>query len=151
MIRHATKYDMPALLEMMRDYSAQAPQEAIKNKDVHNEAHVKQVFTNMLAGKGFVLIDDEQRGFIAAMVTTNIWCPEVYELHELAWWVKPEHRTGTLGGRLWREFNRIAQDMIEDGRIDVACTSVLANSQFIDYSKRGYKLMQATFFKEQTK
>jgi hypothetical protein len=132
---------------MMRDYSTQTPVPALQAAAAHDEAHVANLMTQMMAGRGFVLIDNESRGFIAALITTNVWCPEVYELHELAWWVKPEHRNGTVGGRLWKEFDRLATDLIDDGRIDVAVTAVMANNTWIDYTKRGYSPMQATFFR----
>ena len=147
MIREANKHDMPALLQMMRDYSTQTPVPALQAAAAHDEAHVANLMMQMMAGRGFVLIDNESRGFIAALITTNVWCPEVYELHELAWWVKPEHRNGTVGGRLWKEFDRLATDLIDDGRIDVAVTAVMANNTWIDYTKRGYAPMQATFFR----
>ena len=149
MIREANKYDMPELLQMMRDYSTQTPVPALQAAAAHDEAHVANLMMQMMAGRGFVLIDNESRGFIAALITTNVWCPEVYELHELAWWVKPEHRNGTVGGRLWKEFDRLATDLIDDGRIDVAVTAVMANNAWIDYTKRGYSPMQATFFRVQ--
>jgi len=149
MIREANKHDMPALLQMMRDYSIQTPVPALQAAAAHDEAHVANLMTQMMAGRGFVLIDNECRGFIAALITTNVWCPEVYELHELTWWVKPEHRNGTVGGRLWKEFDRLATDLIDDGRIDVAVTAVMANNSWIDYTKRGYAPMQATFFRVQ--
>ena len=149
MIRDANKFDMPELIAMMRDYSAQAPARALQKSTGHDQPHVEQMMASMMAGRGFVLIDDQSRGFIAAIITNNVWCPSVLELHELAWWVKPEHRNGTVGGRLWKEFDLRAQRMLADGKIDIACTSVLANSQFIDYTKRGYKPMEATFFREQ--
>lgn len=138
---------MPQLLQMMRDYSTQTPVPALQAAAAHDEAHVANLMMQMMAGRGFVLIDNESRGFIAALITTNVWCPEVYELHELAWWVKPEHRNGTVGGRLWKEFDRLATDLIDDGRIDVAVTAVMANNTWIDYTKRGYSPMQATFFR----
>ena len=147
MIREANKHDMPELLQMMRDYSTQTPVPALQAAAAHDEAHVSNLMMQMMAGRGFVLIDNESRGFIAALITTNVWCPEVYELHELAWWVKPEHRNGTVGGRLWKEFDRLATDLIDDGRIDVAVTAVMANNTWIDYTKRGYFPMQATFFR----
>tara|TARA_R110000868_G_scaffold144994_1_gene364828 strand:- start:262 stop:711 length:450 start_codon:yes stop_codon:yes gene_type:complete len=147
MIREANKHDMPQLLQMMRDYSTQTPVPALQAAEAHDEAHVANLMTQMMAGRGFVLIDNESRGFIAALITTNVWCPDVYELHELAWWVKPEHRNGTVGGRLWKEFDRLATDLIDDGRIDVAVTAVMANNTWIDYTKRGYSPMQATFFR----
>ena len=149
MIREANKHDMPQLLQMMRDYSTQTPVPALQAAAAHDEAHVANLMIQMMAGRGFVLIDNESRGFIAALITTNVWCPEVYELHELAWWVKPEHRNGTVGGRLWKEFDRLATDLIDDGRIDVAVTAVMANNSWIDYTKRGYSPMQATFFRVQ--
>ena len=149
MIREANKHDMPQLLQMMRDYSTQTPVPALQEATAHDEAHVANLMMQMMAGRGFVLIDNESRGFIAALITTNVWCPEVYELHELAWWVKPEHRNGTVGGRLWKEFDRLATDLIDDGRIDVAVTAVMANNTWIDYTKRGYSPMQATFFRVQ--
>lgn len=149
MIREANKHDMPQLLQMMRDYSTQTPVPALQAAAAHDEAHVANLMMQMIAGRGFVLIDNESRGFIAALITTNVWCPEVYELHELAWWVKPEHRNGTVGGRLWKEFDRLATDLIDDGRIDVAVTAVMANNSWIDYTKRGYSPMQATFFRVQ--
>jgi hypothetical protein len=148
MIRHATKYDMPMLLEMMKEYSALAPQAALKNKEKHNENHVQNLFTQMLAGKGFILIDDQHRGFIASLVITNVWCPDIYELHVLAWLVKREYKGSTIPGRLWKEFDRIAKDMIEDGRIDIVYSSILASSGFVDFNKRGYSLSSATFYRE---
>jgi hypothetical protein len=54
-----------------------------------------------------------------------------------------------VGGRLWKEFDRLATDLIDDGRIDVAVTAVMANNSWIDYTKRGYSPMQATFFRVQ--
>jgi len=96
MIRQATKYDMPVLIVMMREYSVQAPIEAIQKNESHNESHVAQLMTMMMAGKGFVLIDNENRGFLAAMIINNFWCPNVIQLNEIAWWVKPEHRESTV-------------------------------------------------------
>ena len=148
MIREATKYDIPTLIEMMKDYSAQSPISILQNKDAHDPSHVSKLMEMMIAGRGFILIDDKHRGFLAAIVTGNVWCPEVLELRELAWWVNPDHRNGTVGGRLWTEFDRKATKMIDDGRIDFVCTSVLSNSPFIDFTKRNYKLLEATFFRE---
>jgi hypothetical protein len=95
-----------------------------------------------------VLIDNELRGFLAAIVTNNVWSPKIYELRELAWWVRSDHRKGTVGGRLWMEFDKRATQLIDQGRIDMVCTSVLSNSPFIDFTKRHYKLLEATFFRE---
>ena len=148
MIRDAYRHEIPLLVEMMRDYSAQSPVPVLRASTAHNTDHVSRLFFELIAGRGFVLIDDQQRGFLAAVVTTNVWCPDVRELHELAWWVDPEHRNSTIGGRLWTEFNHRASDMLREKMIDFACTSVLSNSPMIDYTKRDYQIMQATFFRD---
>lgn len=148
MIRKATPFDMPALVGMMRGYVAEAPMETLKDSSLHDQAHIESLMASLMAGKGFILVDDLYRGFIAAMVIQNVWCPSVYELHELAWWVMPDHRGGTTGGRLWKEFDVLAQDLLDNGRIQIICSSVIADSPKINYEKRGYRLMQKTYFKE---
>lgn len=148
MIREANPFDMPALFEMMRGYVAEAPMETLKDSSLHDQAHVESLMASMMAGRGFILIDDQYRGFIAAMVISNVWCPLVMELHELAWWVRPEHRGGTVGGKLWVSFNEKAQGLLDNGRIQIICSSVIADSPKINYEKRGYRLMQTTHFKE---
>ena len=148
MIRKATPFDMPALVGMMRGYVAEAPMETLKDSSLHDQAHIESLLTSLMAGRGFILIDDLYRGFIAAMVIQNVWCPSVYELHELAWWVMPEHRGKSIGGRLWVKFDELAQDMLNNKRVDFVCTTVMANSPLIDYTKRGYKPLEATFFRD---
>lgn len=148
MIRHATRHDIPALVWMMREYAKEAPVPVLANPDMHDDEHVKQLIFGILCGRGFILIDDDHRGMIAAIVTQNVWCPKVLELKELAWWVMPEHRGNSLGGRLWVKFDELAQDMINKKRVDFVCTTVMANSPLIDYTKRGYKPLEATFFRD---
>lgn len=148
MIREASPFDMPALVDMMRGYVAEAPMETLKDSSLHDQAHIESLMASLMAGRGFIFIDDHHRGFIAAMVIQNVWCPSVRELHELAWWVKPEYRGGTFGGRLWKIFAEKAQDLLDNGRVQIICSSVLADSPKIDYEKRGWRLMQKTYFKE---
>ena len=148
MIRKATRNEIPILVGMMQEYSKQSPVPVLQSVEVHDVDHVGNLFLQMISGRGFVLIDEHYRGFLAAIITNNVWCPSVRELHELAWWVKPEYRESTIGGRLWKEFNDRAGQMIKEKRIDFACTSVLANSPLIDYTKRGYQVMEATFFRD---
>lgn len=88
------------------------------------------------------------RGTLIAVKQKNIWCPTIVELHELLWWVDPEHRLGTLGGRLWKKFDDLAQGMMSRGEIDIVYSSISANGPFINYTKRGYKGMGASFFRE---
>jgi N-acetylglutamate synthase-like GNAT family acetyltransferase len=145
-MRYATKYDMPHLIEMMKAYADEAGIETLKQNQ--NEEHVKELFYEMIKGRGFVLIDDQFRGFLAAYVTRNFWNSSVKELHEVAWWVEPEFRDTSVGGKLWLRFNKLAQDMLNQKRVQIVCTSLMPNSPNIDYTRYNFKPMQATFFRE---
>ena len=148
MIRQATRHDLPALVWMMKEYAKEAPVPVLAHLDNHDADYVGQLIFQLLNGRGFILIDDDYRGMIAAIVVNNIWCPKILELKELAWWVMPEHRGKSLGGRLWVKFDELAQNMLKEKRVSFVCTTVMANSPLIDYTKRGYKPLEATFFRD---
>ena len=145
-MRYATKYDIPHLLQMMKAYADESGIETLKLKQ--NEDHVRILFLQMIAGRGLVLVDDQLRGFLAAYITSNFWNSEVKELHEVAWWVNPDYRDTSIGGRLWLRFNKLAQDMLDQKRVDIVCTSLMPNSPNIDYTRYNFQPMQATFFRE---
>lgn len=148
MIRLATRQDIPNLLMMVKDYCEETIIETYKNKELHDKQYVGNLLFSMIMGKGFVLIDDDYRGMLLALITPNIWCPKSLQLNELAWWVEPEFRNTSLGGKLWIEFNKMAQKMLDDKRIDVVYTSLMGTSPLIDYEKRGFKLIETKYFRE---
>ena len=148
MIRLATRYDIPRLLEIVEAYSFEYPIQTLGLKEHHSPKHIEQLLFSIISGRGFVLIDKNMTGALIAIKQNNIWCPDVVELHELLWWVEPEHRNTTVGGKLWIEYDKIAQQMLNDGMIHCAYTSVSAKGPLINYIKRGYKAVGASFVKE---
>lgn len=148
MIRLATRYDIPRLLEIVEAYSQEYPIKALANSSNHFPKYVEELLFSIIAGRGFIYIDNHMRGAIIAYKSSNIWSPKVKELNELLWWVEPEYRNGTIGGRLWKAFDERASKMLEVGDVDVVITSVSANGPLIDYTKRGYKALGASFVKE---
>jgi N-acetylglutamate synthase-like GNAT family acetyltransferase len=148
LIRKATKYDIPNLIHLIREYSKEIPIEIYKNKELHNEEYVTNLLFAIIKVKGFVLIDNDFKGMLIAIIIDNIWCPKSYELHELAWWVKPKYRNTSLGGRLWIEFNKEAQKMLDEKRVGSVYTSLMENSPSIDYEKRGFKKLETKYFRE---
>jgi hypothetical protein len=93
-------------------------------------------------------VDDQLRGFIAAYITTNFWNSSIRELHEVGWWVMPEFRNTSIGGKLWLRFNKLAQDLLDQKRVQIICTSLMPSSPEIDYTRYKFKPLQATFFRE---
>lgn len=148
MIRQATKYDIHKITEMMREYALEAPVETFKDSVNQNAQYFEQLIYELIAGKGFVLVDNDLNGMLIAVITPNIWCPKVIELKELAWWVKPSHRKSTLGGKLWLEFNRLGEELLDNGRINIVYSTVMVSSPDINYEKRGFKKLETTYFRE---
>lgn len=148
MIRKATRYDIPMLLNLIKEYSKEIPMDVYKKKEWHDEEYVKNLLFTLIKVRGFILIDDDFRGMLLAVIFPNIWCPKVFELHELAWWVEPEARNTSLGGRLWLEFNKEAQKLLDENRIGAVYTSLMENSPLIDYEKRGFKKLETKYFRE---
>lgn len=148
MIRQATRYDIPRLLELIEQYAIETGINALANKANHDAKYVEQFLFEIISGRGFVLIDNNLRGCLIGLVNKNVWCPAVTELHELLWWVEPEFRNTMVGGKLWLEFDKIATSLLKEGKIQMVCTSVSPKGPLIDYTKRGYKVMQATFVRD---
>ena len=127
----------------MRGYAQQSPIAALADEKMQDERHVENLLLSLILGRGFVLLDDAGRGMLAAIVTPNFWCPAVMELKEIAWYVKPEFRRGSVGGRLFLEFDKIASAYLVQGRVQVVCLSLLASSEI--NSLPGYRQIESTF------
>jgi hypothetical protein len=147
-IRLATRYDIPRLLEIVEAYAYENPIKTLGKTKYHNPKHVEQLLFSIILGKGFILIDNHMCGALIAIKQNNIWAPDVKELHELLWWVEPEHRNGSVGGRLWKEFDKKGTEMLSCGDVDYVITSVSASGPLVDYTKRDYKAVGASFVKE---
>ena len=132
----------------MRDYANASQVQAMKKHTLQDEKNVRNLLVGILAGRGFILVDNDYRGMIVGIITPNIWASSILELRELAWWVKPEHRQGMIGGKLWIEFDRIAEKLKSDNRIQLITTTRMETSPTLDYTKRGYKKLETTYFKE---
>lgn len=148
MIRLATRYDIPRLLEIVEAYAFENPIKTLGQPQNHDPAYVEQLLFSIIQGRGFIYIDKGLRGAIIAVKQNNVWCPKVKELHELLWWVEPEYRNGTLGGRLWKAFDRTGTEMLDRGDVDFIVTSVSSKGPWIDYTKRDYEAVSASFVKE---
>lgn len=148
MIRLATRYDIPRLLEIVEAYAYENSIKCLGQTHNHFPKYVEELLFSIISGRGFIYIDEHMRGAIVAIKQSNIWSPKVKELNELLWWVEPKYRNGTIGGRLWKAFDDRASKMLKAGDVDVVITSISANGPLIDYRKRGYKALGASFVRE---
>lgn len=133
---------------MMRKYASESPVFKLRQAAFHDNQYVKQFLFSLIAGRGFIFVDSQYRGMLAAIVTPNIWCPNVNQIKELAWWVDPAHRDGTIGGKLFIAYKARAEKLIKEGRAQIMCMSLMTSSPAIDLEGRGFKRIESTFCKE---
>lgn len=143
MIRHATRHDIPSILEMLRHYRDNTPLDFLRDAD--DAQYVTAMLLELIAGKGVILLaeqDGKTIGMMIAAVMPNIWSPKHHVLTEFAYWVEPEYRGGTAGYRLIRAYLDEAIALKEAGRICNAFISKMVNSPDLKFSKFGFSKLE---------
>jgi predicted GNAT family acetyltransferase len=93
-------------------------------------------------------LNDEPVGLLLAVKEPNMWAPGQKQMRELVWYVRPEHRTGAIAGRLFLKYCQVAESLLEQGQIAGFFTSTQSTTQDINLERRGFKLVEKTFLKE---
>jgi N-acetylglutamate synthase-like GNAT family acetyltransferase len=134
MIRQATKYDKTEIMQMMREFHAEADMPEIPQ----NEQCFNVLLDSIFAGQGVVFIE-EGKGLLMTMVLPTIWCNKTFAMHELAWFVRPQHRDTTTGFRLFAAYLAYAKQLKEQGRIKYFTITKLDTSPELKYEKYGFR------------
>ena len=121
---------------MMKEFRNEA--DFFELNEIENEEHWNALLDNVLAGQGAVFIE-EGKGLLMAIVLPTIWCNKTFAMHELAWYVRPQHRNTTTGFRLFAAYLAYARQLKEQGRIKYFTISKLDNSPALKYEKYGFR------------
>lgn len=143
MIRKASKFDIPGILDMLRKYREQTPLEFLREAD--DAEYITQMLTELIAGRGVVLIAEQEGkpiGMMIAGIMPSMWSPKHLVLTEFAYWINPEHRGGTAGYRLLRAYLDEAIALKEAGRICNAFISKMVNSPDLKFSRFGFSKLE---------
>ena len=135
MIRQATKYDKTQIIEMMQLFRAESKIE--QYKDLDNVEYWSKLLDNIFAGQGIIYIEDNV-GLIMGLIVPTVWCDKTLALHELAWYVKPEHRNTTTGYRLLKAYVEYGKQLKEQNRIKMFTITKMVTSPDIKYSRFGF-------------
>ena len=142
MIRKATKYDKPQIIEMMKAFREESNIEQYKHLD--NLTYWNKLLDTILAGQGVIFIKDG-KGLIMALITHTAWCDRTFQMYELAWYVKPEFRNTTVGYRLLKQYIDYGKQLKEQGRIKLFTIAKMVTSPDIKYDKFGFKKLDETW------
>ena len=110
MIRRANKFDLVLIKQFMQEFVDKTNHPLAIKKD---HAHIDKVLSTILAGLGFVLIDEQHGGLLIAIKNPVLWEPDAFVLTEV-WW-SARKKTSALA--LLKEFVSIAETMQDNGEI----------------------------------
>ena len=141
-IRDASPFDIPDLLDMLRNYRSHTPLAFLVEAD--DAEYVTRLLTELMAGKGLVLVaeNDAVVGMLIAMISPSAWSPKHLLMTEMAYWVEPESRGGTAGYRLLAEYKQRGETMKADKRICNFLISKMTNSPNLQFQKFGFEKLE---------
>lgn len=134
-VREANKFDKPQIIEMLWLFRDESPIKQHKTWD--SKEYVGQLLDNIIAGQGIIFIADNI-GIVIGIKTPSIWDNTKIEFHELAWFVKKEHRHKTIGYRLFKAYINYAKQLKDEGKIALYTITKMTTSPDINYGKYGF-------------
>jgi hypothetical protein len=149
MIRLADHKDTLIVVDLLRRFltetSYSQAQQAVKDTE-----HLYKI-TWLVQQHGYIWLafkDEELVGLLMAVKEPNMWLPSARELRELVWYVVPEHRQSTVGGKLFLQYCRKGDELLSKGDIQGYFTTQMTTTRSIDLERRGFKQTETTFLKE---
>ncbi len=141
-VRQASPFDIPVLLDMLRSYRSLTPLDFLSQAD--DVDYVTRLLTELMAGKGVVLVADNDGvvGMLIASIGPSVWSPKHFLMTELAYWVEPESRGGTAGYRLLAEYKKTGERLVKENRICNFLISKMSNSPNLQYQKFGFDKLE---------
>jgi len=136
MIRQATPYDKTQIIEMMKEFRAEADFPELLG--IENEPYWNAMLDSIFAGQGVVFLE-EGKGLLMAMVLPTIWDNKTFAMHELAWYVRPQHRDTSTGFRLFANYIAYGKQLKQNGRIAYFTVSKMDTSPNLKYQKYGFR------------
>ena len=138
MIRYANKYDIDKIIELLKDFAIKTDSQLKGNPLDWSKTYVMQLITNIIAGQGFILIDDEQTGILIAFKNHCFWNDKSIQLQE----VMLHGLNKFVIARLIKEYIKIAQQLLINKEINQATMSSFDDLKFERY---GMKKLEYTW------
>jgi len=143
LIRKASAFDFPFILDMLREYRNHTPMQFLASID--DAAYIEKMLYEIIAGKGILLVAVNHEGIcgmLIAGINPSLWSPQNYLMHEYAFWVNPDARLSTAAYRLLSEYVAYGNALIVEGRISNFFISKMANSPDLKYGKLGFQKLE---------
>ena len=149
MIRLATDSDTLIVVELLRRFLSETSYSQAEQATKDTEHLCKLTWTIKQHGYIWLAFHDEVPvGLLMAVKEPNMWLPSARELKELVWYVVPEARSSTVGGKLFLQYCKKGDELLAKKEIQGYFTTQMTTTRSIDLERRGFKLTEQTFLKE---
>lgn len=148
MIRQANKFDIKAIINLLKQYKESAPLDVLKY--ANDEEYITKLLSELLAGSGIIFLAEKNNviiGMLIAIIMPNIWNPKAQQCSEVAYWVDPEFRGGTAAYRLIAAYIKECDAMVKQGKIQFYTMTKMVNSPDLKYNKFGFSKLEETWVK----
>jgi hypothetical protein len=149
MIRLATNQDTLTVVDLLREFLSETSYEQAEVAGRNRDHLCKLVWTFQQYGYIWLAyIDKQPVGVLMSVQEPNMWLPSAKELREVVWYVKPEHRRSTIGGKLFLTYCQKGEELLQSGEIQGYFTTKMTTTDSIDYESRGFRQTEVTYIKE---
>ena len=147
-IRLLERWDFPQVLDLMIDFARATGLREFNQKTYDPAPGTAVLMRCLVGGVSYVAADKERIvGMILSLRDQDMWIPSIVRVRELAWWVDPQYRASTVGGRLFHKYTSKAQALVDAGLIQGYTMTKLTTSPDFDYERRGFRLVESTYIK----
>ena len=150
MIRQADVKDFKKIKKMFINFANSAPVDYLHNPQ-YDDDHIDQILFN--CSRSGVLLYAEQdgkpAGFFIAMPANDLWLPKILPvMREAAWWVEPQYRDGTIGGKLFLQYLQVCKELKKRGLIQGYTMTLMDQSPEIKLEKYNLKPIETIYYAE---
>jgi hypothetical protein len=149
MIRLADYQDTEIVVELLKKFLQDTSYKQALAASEDREHLCKLTWT--IQQHGYIWLafkEKEPVGILMAVREPNMWLPSARELREVVWYVVPEHRQSTTGGKLFLQYCRKGDELLAQGKIQGYFTTQMTTTAAIDLERRGFRLTEKSFIKE---
>lgn len=129
MIRFANKYDNNKIIELLKGFAIQSNNPMTNNPMHWSKTYIEQILATLYAGKGFILIDDDQTDILVAAKIECFWLKGIYQLQE----VMLTNNNKFVIYRLIKEYIKIAKEMLDKNEVQQAIMASYEDLKFERY------------------
>jgi hypothetical protein len=132
LIRKANKYDIDKIIELLKDFAINTDSQLKGSPLDWSKTYVMQLITNIIAGQGFILIDDKQTGILIAFKNHCFWNDKSIQLQE----VMLHGYNKFVIAKLIKEYIKIAKQLLSKKEINQATMSSYNDLKFERYGMK---------------